>query len=141
MKLRINRRLSDSENGDLNTGYPIDESERASRRLQMNLIANGLQSIDDVIFFETDEAFEEFAVRPVALVDDQGSPYGIYSEAYKKAIEEGKKFVIMKGSFDSKVNRRGYVTKRVQLPKSLGSPRVDMLVQLKVENVCINWVE
>ena len=107
----------------------------------MNLIANDLQSIDDVIFFETDEAFEEFAVRPVALVDDQGSPYGTYSEAYKKAIEEGKKFVIMKGSFDSKVNRRGYVTKRVQLPKSLGSPRVDMTVQLKVENVCINWVE
>ena len=141
MKLRINRCLSDTENGDLNTGLPIDESERASRRLQMNLIANDLQSIDDIIFFETDEEFEEFAVHPVALIDDQGSPYGIYSEAYKKAIEDGKKFVIMKGSFESKVNRRGCVSKRVLLPKSIGSHRLDMLVQLKVENVCINWVE
>ena len=59
----------------------------------------------------------------------------------KKAIEEGKKFVIAKGSYSSRANEDGWVVKRVLIPKSLGSNRKDVCVKLKVENVCDSWVE
>ena len=43
MRLRLNKGLTDTENGDLDTGHPIDESERAARRLRMNMKANGIK--------------------------------------------------------------------------------------------------
>ena len=142
MRLRLNKGLTDTENGDLDTGHPIDESERAAKRLRMNLKANGLQSIEDVIFFDTDDEFADFVIRPYAIIDDdKGTYYGAYTDAYKKAIEEGKKFVIAKGSYSSRANKDGWVVKRVLLPESLGSNRKDVCVQLKVENVCDSWVE
>ena len=95
MRLRLNKGLTDTENGDLNTGYPIDESERAAKRLRMNLRVNGLKSVEDVMFFDTDDEFADFVIHPYAIIDyDKGTYYGAYSDAYKKAIAEGKKFVI-----------------------------------------------
>ena len=142
MRLRLNKGLTDTENGDLNTGHPIDESERAARRLRMNLKVNGLQSVEDVLFFDTDDEFADFVICPYAIIDDdKGTYYGAYSDAYKKAIAEGKKFVIAKGSFKSRANKDGWVVKRVLLPESLGSNRKDVCVQLKVENVCNHWIE
>ena len=142
MRLRLNKDLTDTENGDLDTGHPIDESERAARRLRMNLKVNGLKSVEDVMFFGTDDEFADFVIRPYAIIDDdKGTYYGAYTDAYKKAIEEGKKFVIAKGSYSSKANKDGCVVKLVLLPESLGSNRKDVCVQLKVENVCDSWVE
>jgi hypothetical protein len=142
MRLRLNKGLTDTENGDLNTGHPIDESEMAARRLRMNLKANGLQSIEDVMFFDSDDEFADFVICPYAIIDDdKGTYYGAYTDAYKKAIEEGKKFVIAKGSYSSRANKDGWVVKQVLIPKSLGSNRKDVCVKLKVENVCDSWVE
>ena len=58
-----------------------------------------------------------------------------YTDEYKEAVAEGKEFVIMKGSFDSFVNRNNVVTTRVLLPRELGSRHKDMLAQLPVENI------
>ena len=108
----------------------------------MNLKVNGLQSVEDVLFFDTDDEFADFVICPYAIIDDdKGTYYGVYSDAYKKAIEEGKKFVIAKGSYSSRANKDRWVVKRVLLPESLGSNRKDVCVQLKVENVCDSWVE
>ena len=90
---------------------------------------------ENVIFFDSDEDFAIFAVIPYAKIDNDGKPYADYTDEYKEAVAEGKEFVIMKGSFDSFVNRNNVVTTRVLLPRELGSPRKDMLAQLPVENI------
>ena len=92
-----------------------------------------------LMFFETDKDFEDFAVQPYAKLDE--SLCGEYTDLYKKAIEMGVKFVIMKGSFESAINRRKIVTKRVLIPKELGSPRKDVLIQLPVENILDSYME
>lgn len=76
------------------------------------------------MFFDTDDEFADFVIYPYAVINDyEGrlSYEGAYSEQYLRAVKEGKKFVIMKGSLDSAVNRRKVVSKRVLVPKELGS--------------------
>lgn len=92
---------------------------------------------ENLLFFDTDEDFASFAVLPYARIDNDGKPYADYTDEYKSAIAEDKEFVIMKGSFDSFVNRNNVVTTRVLLPRELGSPRKDMLAHLPVENIAI----
>ena len=86
---------------------------------------------DQILFFETDEEFEEFVVAPYATKDLRGQ----YSEAYKEWVKQGKYFVVMDGSFDSKVNRRRVVNKRVLLPPELHSRREYCSVVLPVRNI------
>jgi len=96
-----------------------------------------METKDKVIIFESDEEFTDFCVAPFATVEgaEQGKPYiqGHFSEQYKKALEEGKAFVI-KGR-DSAVCRRKSVSKRVPVVMEGGSNRM-ILVQLdNVQNL------
>lgn len=89
---------------------------------------------NQILFFETDQEFEEFAVAPYAVVS---SSYfkGEYSEAYKECIKQGKYFVVCGGSLDSKINKRKAVSKRVLIPPEVHSTRKDVLVGLPVQNI------
>ena len=92
----------------------------------------------NMMFFDTDDEFADFVIHPYAVINDyEGrlSYEGAYSEQYLRAVKEGKKFVIMKGSLDSAVNRRKVVSKRVLVPKELGSTRQDVCVSLVVDNL------
>lgn len=74
-----------------------------------------METKDDVIFFESDEEFEDFCIAPFATIEnsEEGGPFikGDFSEQYMKALKDGKAFVIK--SNDSYVCRRKIVTKRV----------------------------
>ena len=90
------------------------------------------------IIFDSDEAFEDFCVAPVARVhySSDGEPVscgGAYTEMYTKCIKAGMKFFIR--DRQSKVYKRNVVTKRVLVPSELGSPRKDIAVQLSVQNL------
>lgn len=89
---------------------------------------------NQIIFFETDEEFEEFAVAPYAVIEDTHYR-GEYSDAYKECISQGKYFVINGGRLDSITNRRKAVTKRVLVPPELHSTRKDVAIQLPVQNI------
>lgn len=88
----------------------------------------------ELICFNSDKDFEDYAVCPCATLDLQGQ----YSDNYLKAVEEGAKFIIMYGAEDSAITRRGVITKRVLLPKEVGTPRKDMLVQLSAKKNIVN---
>ena len=92
----------------------------------------------NLMFFNTDEEFADFVFQPYAVFSEnngQLSYAGAYSEQYLRAVNEGKKFIIMKGSFESAVNRRKVVSKRVLVPEELGSSRKDVCVTLPVDNL------
>ncbi len=93
----------------------------------------------DVLFFENDQEFEEFAVAPYAtIVKKDGKPVtwkGEYSDAYKECISQGKCFVINNGRFDSSTNRRHCVIRRVLVPKDGTTNRKYTSVQLPVQNL------
>lgn len=86
---------------------------------------------DQILFFETDEEFEEFVVAPYATKDLRGQ----YSEAYKEWVKQGKYFVINGGSLDSNTNKRKVVTKRVLVPPEVHSTRKEVVIQLPVRNI------
>lgn len=93
----------------------------------------------DIILFDSDAEFEDWAVAPYATIkyiENSKIPYtsGDFSNAYKAAIEEGKRFVIK--DEDSVVCKRGCVCKRVPV-KIEGFPTYnrDVLVQLRVDNL------
>lgn len=89
---------------------------------------------NQVLFFETDEEFEDFAVAPYAVVNSECYK-GDYSDAYKECIKQGKYFVINGGSLDSNTNRRKVVTKRVLVPPEVYSTRKEVAIQLPVQNI------
>lgn len=103
-------------------------------------ILNGipLKEVNNTIFFESDEEFEDFCVAPYATIkqSENGTSYcaGDYSDIYKECVKEGKLFVIK--DRNSKVYKRQAVTKRVPL-NDPNSParRETVLVQLKVQNM------
>ena len=69
-----------------------------------------------ILYFDSDAEFEDWAVAPYATIkyiENSKIPYtsGDFSNAYKAAIEEGKRFVIK--DEDSVVCKRGCVCKRV----------------------------
>ncbi len=94
----------------------------------------------ETIYFESDDEFTDFCVAPYAVIkqSESGAYYyhGEYSDLYKKAIEEGKKFVIK--DENSQVYKHQRVCKRVLVPKAddfAKRMRKDVLVQLHVENL------
>ena len=98
----------------------------------------------NLMFFDTDEEFADFVFQPYAVFSEkkgQLSYDGAYSEQYLRAVKDGKKFVIMKGSSDSAVNRRKVVSKRVLVPEELGSSRKDVCVSLPVENLSDGFID
>ena len=94
---------------------------------------------EGIIYFDSDAEFEDWVVAPYATIKyikNSNIPYtsGDFSNEYKAAIEEGKRFVIK--DEDSVVCKRGCVCKRVPL-KTEVSPlyKRDVLVQLSVDNL------
>ena len=92
-----------------------------------------------IIYFDSDAEFEDWAVAPYATIkyiEDSNIPYtsGDFSNEYKAAIEEGKRFVIK--DEDSVVYERECVCNRVPV-KIEGFPTYnrDVLVQLRVDNL------
>ena len=86
----------------------------------------------ELICFNSDKDFEDYAVCPCATLDLHGQ----YTDNYLQAVDEGAKFII--GADESAITRRGVITKRVLLPKEFGTPRKDMLVQLSAKNIVKN---
>ncbi len=93
-------------------------------------------SLPEIIYFESDEEFEDWAVAPYATIVESG-PYktwqGDYSDAYKEAIQQGKYFYIKGGPDESFVLKNRCVTKRV-FP-DFQTPRETVHVQLPVKNL------
>lgn len=92
---------------------------------------------DNAIIFESDEEFEDFCVAPYAVIEqsEKGTRFikGDFSEQYKKALEEGKAFVIKGG--DSAVCRRKSVSKRVPVVIDGVSNRMTLIQLDDVQNV------
>ena len=92
-----------------------------------------METKGNIIYFESDQEFEDFCVAPYAEVkqSENGPLYiqGDYSDLYKEAIEKGTKFIIK--DENSVVEKRGCVAKRVPV---LGTRRYT-LIQLKVQNL------
>ena len=93
----------------------------------------------DIILFDSDAEFEDWAVAPYATIKytkNRNKPYtsGDLSNEYKAAIEEGKRFVIK--DENSVVCKRGCVCKRVPIKiESFPLYKRDVLVQLSVDNL------
>jgi 5-formyltetrahydrofolate cyclo-ligase len=122
----------------LSDSYPKEVTVGCN--LEKDVIKQKLLAIRqrNMMFFDTDDEFADFVIHPYAVINNyEGrlSYEGAYSEQYLRALKEGKKFVIMKGSLDSAVNRRKVVSKRVLVPKELGSTRQDVCVSLVVDNL------
>ena len=112
----------------------------------LQIIQHDLMTVTkrNLMFFDTDEEFADFVFQPYAVFSEnngQLSYDGAYSEQYLRAVREGKKFIIMKGSSESTVNRRKVVSKRVLVPEELGSSRKDVCVSLPVENLSDGFID
>ena len=112
----------------------------------LQIIQHDLMTVTkrNLMFFDTDEEFADFVFQPYAVFSEnngQLSYDGAYSEQYLRAVKEGKKFIIMKGSSESAVNRRKVVSKRVLVPDQLGSSRKDVCVSLPVENLSDGFID
>ena len=93
-------------------------------------------SLPEIIYFESDEEFEDWAVAPYATIVELESGktwQGDHSDAYKEAILQGKYFYIKGGLDESKVHRRRCVCKRVSPDFQTTSETIP--VQLPVENL------
>lgn len=93
-----------------------------------------METKGNIIYFESDEEFEDFCLAPYGVIvhpENGSSPYwtGVYSDLYKDAINEGKKFIIK--DEDSWVFKNNCVTKRVPIQ---GTSR-EASVQLPVQNL------
>jgi 5-formyltetrahydrofolate cyclo-ligase len=128
----------------LSDSYPKEVTVGCN--LEKDVIKQKLLAIRqrNMMFFDTDDEFADFVIHPYAVINNyEGrlSYEGAYSEQYLRALKEGKKFVIMKGSFESAVNRRKVVSKRVLVPDELGSSRKDVCVSLPVENLSDGFID
>ena len=128
----------------LSDSYPKEVTVGCN--LEKDVIKQKLLAIRqrNMMFFDTDDEFADFVIHPHAVINNyEGrlSYEGAYSEQYLRALKEGKKFVIMKGSFESAVNRRKVVSKRVLVPDELGSSRKDVCVSLPVENLSDGFID
>lgn len=86
-----------------------------------------------IIYFDSDAEFEDWAVAPYATIkhiENSNIPYtsGDFSDEYRAAIEEGKRFVIK--------DEDSVVCKRVPLKiEAFPTYNRDVLVQLSVDNL------
>ena len=95
-----------------------------------------METIDNTIYFESDQEFEDFCVAPYAVIkqSDSGLYYeGDYSDMYKESIEKGLSFVIK--DENSLVYKRGCVSKRVPVRGTNDGRTPIRLVQLPVQNL------
>ena len=132
--------LSDSYPEEMTVGDNL-EKVLLSQIIQHDLMAITQRNL---MYFDTDQEFADFVFHPYAVFSEnkgQLSYDGAYSEQYLRAVKEGKKFVIMKGSSDSAVNRRKVVSKRVLVPEELGSSRKDVCVSLPVDNLSDGFID
>ena len=132
--------LSDSYPEEVTIGDNLDKV-LFSQIIQHDLMAASQRNL---MCFDTDEEFADFVFQPYAVFSEnkgQLSYDGAYSEQYLRAVKEGKKFVIMKGSSDSAVNRRKVVSKRVLVPEEFGSSRKDVCVSLPVDNLADGFID
>ena len=93
-------------------------------------------SLPEIIYFESDKEFEDWAVAPYATIVGSGpnkTCKGDYSDAYKEAIQQGKYFYIKGGLEESSVHKHRYVTKRV-FP-DFQTTHETVPVKLSVENL------
>ena len=93
-------------------------------------------SLPEIIYFESDEEFEDWAVAPYATIaeTEKGKTWqGDYSDAYKEALQQGKYFYIKGGLEESNVHKHRCVTKRVS--PDFQTTRKTVHVQLSVENL------
>lgn len=92
-------------------------------------------SLPEIIYFESDEEFEDWAVAPATIVETEFGREckGDHSYAYKEAIQQGKYFYIKGGLDESNVLRRRRVTKRVS--PDFQTTRETVRVELPVENL------
>lgn len=132
----------------LSDSYPeeVTVGDNLEKVLSTQIIQHDLMTVTkrDLMFFDTNEEFADFVFHPYAVFSEnkgQLSYDGAYSEQYLRAVKEGKKFVIMKGSSESAVNRRKVVSKRVLVPEELGSSRKDVCVSLPVDNLSNGFVD
>lgn len=132
----------------LSDSYPekMTVGDNLEKVLLSQIIQHDLMAITqrNLMFFDTDQEFADFVFHPYAVFSEnkgQLSYDGAYSEQYLRAVKEGKKFVIMKGSSDSAVNRRKVVSKRVLVPEELGSSRKDVCVSLPVDNLSDGFID
>lgn len=88
--------------------------------------------VNNTIYFESDEEFEDFSIAPYALVGDR-SVNGDYSDLYKQYLAEGKSFIIM--DRNSVVYKRKCVSKRVPIMKDSRPSGRDYTVQLTAKNL------
>lgn len=91
-----------------------------------------IQVSDDNIYFDNDQEFTDFCLAPYGVIvypEDGSSPTwtGVYSDEYKDAIKEGKRFVIK--DEDSVVFKHKCVTKRVPIQGTGREASVQMPVQ------------
>lgn len=90
--------------------------------------------VPDIIYFDNDQEFTDFCLAPYGVIvypEDGSSPTwtGVYSDEYKDAIKEGKRFVIK--DEDSVVFKRQCVIKLVPIQ---GTGR-EASVQMPVKNL------
>lgn len=95
-----------------------------------------METINNTIYFETDEEFEDFCFAPVATIEKSGdslyrTPH--YSELYKQSLAEGKTFVIM--DEDSVIFKRKCATRQLPLSKDGKPTGRDVACQLPIENL------
>ena len=93
-----------------------------------------METIDNIIYFESDEEFEDFCIAPygvIVYINNGTIPTwkGVYSDQYKDAIQKGMTFIIK--DEESVVFERKCVSKRVPIQ---GTGR-NALVQLSVQNL------
>jgi hypothetical protein len=90
-----------------------------------------METIDNIIHFESDEEFEDFCIAPYGVINNGTIPTwkGVYSDQYKDAIQKGMTFIIK--DEDTVVFKRKCVSKRVPIQ---GTGR-NALVQLSVQNL------
>ena len=99
-----------------------------------------MKTINDFIFFKSDQEFVDICLAPYGVVvyPEKGTPpyyTGVYSEAYKNAIMEGKTFIIK--DKNSVVYKHMCVAKRVPIQ---GTRRI-ALVEKYVHNLKTNFDE
>ena len=90
--------------------------------------------VPEIIYFDNDQEFTDFCLAPYGVIvypEDGSSPTwtGVYSDEYKDAIKEGKRFVIK--DEDSVVFKHKCVNKLVPIQ---GTGR-EATVQMPVKNL------
>ena len=90
-----------------------------------------METKENIIYFESDEEFEDFCVAPYGVIEYDKTVFaswkGVYSDQYNNAIQKGMRFVIK--NEDSIVYKHMCVTKRVPIQGTSRTAQVQLTVQ------------